>query len=749
MFKIRNLSLFLLIFYINSPVFSSDNDIYILKRFPDLILEISKIIEYDDLKYIISSNCYDYFSNEIMKNITKIIEVIQSNGYDFYKLGDEMECLEKNWTYLYFIYDESKEINSYGKKLSKFLGINKSYRGICLMNQCNNLINYFTNKYKLNQYIPKLTNNINIDLYGLNSLIINNFIKDYQNNPCINITSNITLNQLLICNKYIDFKILKNIIKFIIFYCILRLLITFYFHSIGNIDFKDIINSIIQFEEDEKKDEKNIKKEENENNYLTDNKDIKETKYYNIYKGLAFTTSIKYITTSKETKIIDQLLGIKFIILFFIIIYENSYIFAHIPNIGFSVYSFITGYSFFVIKFISYSYDLYKVICGAILGYVFMDYLKNHNQNNIKGIDIFKFYFLSLPFIISFIILHILQSYLSIIIGIYFFPSVQYDFFINEIFQKKCYKNPFQFLNPFNSIENIECYKAGYFCYSEFYCFIFITTLSFLLVKLEKKIIDFLVFSIYLIILVLLHSYNDVKVGDLDTLSKIYGNINMIREPHLFFLLHFLGFNFGIMYFYNYHLSYIYNEFLSKNDYYYMPFEYNYSLVKFLTQKHKYYRRIFGIIISLCIILFSFNYYFIRNYYVENNDIIFNVKENYLINFIFCYEGIIIGILFTFLLIIILICSTSPLWKKIFSNIIFLSLNKISFIIFNSCSLITTISFCTGNINPYFNLKNILLTSFPNFIFITIFSVIYGILIELPLRYFTNQFIFIKHIKNK
>ena len=91
MFKIRNLSLFLLIFYINSPVFSSDNDIYILKRFPDLILEISKIIEYDDLKNITSSNCYDYFSNEIMKNITKIIEVIQSNGYDFYKLGDEME----------------------------------------------------------------------------------------------------------------------------------------------------------------------------------------------------------------------------------------------------------------------------------------------------------------------------------------------------------------------------------------------------------------------------------------------------------------------------------------------------------------------------------------------------------------------------------------------------------------------------------------------------------------------------------
>ena len=69
--------------------------------------------------------------------------------------------------------------------------------------------------------------------------------------------------------------------------------------------------------------------------------------------------------------------------------------------------------------------------------------------------------------------------------------------------------------------------------------------------------------------------------------------------------------------------------------------------------------------------------------------------------------------------------------------------------LFNSCSLITTISFCTGNINPYFNLKNILLTSFPNFIFITIFSVIYGILIELPLRYFTNEFIFIKHIKNK
>ncbi len=744
MFKIRILFFFIFISYINSSI-PPEKDIFIQKEFQRLYLEISKKIEFDDLAKIISTNCFRYFRNELLDNITLVIEMIQNSGFDFNKLGDELECLGNNWTYLFFIYDEPKEINSYGRKLAKFLEIKKSYRGICIISECNDLLYYLKEKNKLNKILTKLSNVINIELFGINSLNFNYLIEDYQNNICLNISSTKTLNQMLICNKYIYYSTLKKIIIFIIIFCIIRVLITFYFHSIGYIDFKEFFNSIIEFEgDDENSIEESVKKEENGNNYLTENKDITETTYYNFFKGIALTTSLKYITNTKETKNIDQLLGIKVLILFFIIIYENSYTFFYIPNIGLSVYSFITGYSFFVVKFISYSYDFYKIICGAIIGYIFMDYLKNNKQSDISGIDILKFYIQSLPFVISFIILHIIQSYLAIIMGIYFYPSVQYEFFMNEIFQKTCYKNILQFFNPFFFEKNIDCYKAGFFCFSEFYCFLLVTTLSFALIKMEKKILEFLIFVIYLLFLILLYLYNNDKIGDYNSLSKIYGNINMIRKPHLFFLLYFLGFNFGIMYFYHNHLSYIYNEFLAKNESVYMPFQYNYSLVKFITQKHKYFRRIFGIITSFCIILFSFSYTFIRSYYSQTNDITFSIKENNVINFIYCYEGIIFGFLFTFLLMVLLICSTSPLWKKIFSNKILLSLNKISFIIFNCCSIITTISYCTGNVNPVFNLKNILLTSFPNFIFITFFSVIYGLLIELPLRYFTNEFLLIK-----
>jgi hypothetical protein len=738
MFKIGILSFCILISYIHY-IFSSDLESYILQNSRDIFLEFSKIIEYNDLIQITSTKCFNHIKDKVLINYNLTLELLQNTGFEYNKLGDELECLDNNWTYLFFEFEESKQINSYGRKLAKFLGLKKSYRGICLMNDCNDLISYFTEKYILNKYFPKLTNSINIKLFGKNSLYFKDLIENYQNNLCLNISSKMTLNQILICQKYIDYNTLKIVIMFLIIYCIIRVFITFYFHSIGYIDYEKCIGSIIQFQDNDNLTDSSVKNEENGNNYLIENKDISETKYYYLYKGLAITTSIKYITSSKESKIIDQLLGFKVLILFFIIIYENSYTFFYIPNIGLSVYSFLTGYSFFVIKFISYSYDFYKIICGAIIGYVFMDYFKNHKQSNISGINIIKFYLQSLSYIISFIILHIVQSYFPMIMGLYYFPSVQYEYFINEIFKKRCYKKPLEFFNPLTFEENPDCYKAAYFCFSELYCFLLVTTFSFILIKLEKKILDLLIFFIYIIIYVLLYLYNNDKSGDYNSLSKIYGNINMIRKPHLFFLLYFLGFNFGIMYFYHNHLAYIYNNYLSKDKPVYMPFQYNYSFVKFITQKHKYYRRIFGIIISICIILFSFNYTFIRSYYSQTNDITFSIQENNFINFIYCYEGIISGILFLFLLMIILICSTSPIWK-IFSNKIILSLNKISFIIFNSCSIITTISYCTGYINPYFDLKNILLTSFSNFILITIFSVIYGVLIELPLRYIINEY---------
>ena len=220
-----------------------------------------------------------------------------------------------------------------------------------------------------------------------------------------------------LCSKYKeDFLKLKYLKYILIIWIIIRIIISFHFITMGDPELKGLLGSIIQIDSDNSEELDNSKEDEKaSNNFLTENIDISQTKSYIFFKGLSFFSNIKYIS-SKESRNIEQLLGIKVYILFFIILCENSYSLLKIPNSGMSIYNIISNPLFCVIKFFSYSYDFYKIICGAILGYTFMDYLKIHKIQDINGMLIFKFYFKSLPYVISFLILHYLQSFFIIIV---------------------------------------------------------------------------------------------------------------------------------------------------------------------------------------------------------------------------------------------------------------------------------------------------------------------------------------------
>lgn len=717
---------------------NSDLSDFFQKKYYEIISLLSKQIDTKDIISLTNSKCYEYINSRISVNNSDsdysfFFDSISLSGYDYNKLGDEQECLENNWTYLFFLYKE--ELNNYGIKLSDFLDNKLLYKGICIFSECFDF--YFENNETINKLITKLTKIKEIKLYGFNQLIKNQTNPENEEQCYSKITS---MYQNHLCSKYKkDFEKLKYLKYILIIWIIIRIIISFHFITMGDPELKGLIGSIIQIDSDNSEEIDNSKEDEKaSNNFLTENIDISQTKFYIFSKGLSFFSNIKYMS-SKESINIEQLLGIKVYILFFIILCENSYSLLKIPNTGMSIYNIISNPLFCVIKFFSYSYDFYKIICGAILGYTFMEYLKIHKIKDINGMLIFKFYFKSLPYVISFLILHYLQSFF-IIIGEQFYPTIQFEFFNREIFNKTCFYKTYEiFLFPSSS--QTTCYKSAFFTVSEFYCFLLLTSFAFILVKLEKKIIDFFVFCIYLLFLFLLKFMFKDPVGNY-TIQKIYGNINMIRQPLLFIILYYLGFNFGIMFFYHNNLSYIYNEFLSKENYIYMPFSYNYYFMKCVNQIHKYLRRIIGIIVSILLLLVSLNYYFIRqNYIGEDNILFFNNKYN-LIDMIYLYEGIVSGFLFTILIIIILIASTFPLWKKLFSNDLILSLSKISFVIFNCITNIITITYCRGNINQQLNLKNIFLSSFPNFILIFGFSMIYGILIEIPLVFFTKEILF-------
>ena len=686
---------------------NSDLSYFFQKKYYEIITLLSQQIDIEDIIALTSSKCYEYINSRISTNNSDsdysfFFDSISLSGYDYNKLGDEQECLENNWTYLFFIYKE--ELNNSGIKLSNFLDNKLLYKGICIFSECFDF--YSENNETINKLITKLTKIKEIKLYGFNQLIKKQTNHENEEQCYSKITS---MYQNHLCSKYKeDFEKLKYLKYILIIWIIIRIIISFHFITMGDPELKG------------------------------ENVDISQTKSYIFSKGLSFFSNIKYIS-SKESRNIEQLLGIKVYILFFIILCENSYSLLKIPNSGMSIYNIISNPLFCVIKFFSYSYDFYKIICGAILGYTFMDYLKIHKIKDINGMLIFKFYFKSLPYVISFLILHYLQSFF-IIIGEQFYPTIQFEFFNREIFNKTCFYKTYEIF-LFSSSSQTTCYKSAFFSVSEFYCFLLLTSFAFILVKLEKKIVDFFVFCIYLLFLFLLKFIFKDPVGNY-TIQKIYGNINMIRQPLLFIILYYLGFNFGIMFFYHNNLSYIYNEFLSKENYIYMPFSYNYYFMKCLNQINKYLRRIIGIIVSILLLLVSLNYYFIRQNYIDKDNNFFFNNKNHWIDMIYLYEGIVSGFLFTILIIIILIASTFPLWKKLFSNDLILSLSKISFVIFNCITNIITITYCRGNINQQLNLKNIFLSSFPNFILIFSFSIVYGLLIELPLVFFTKEILF-------
>ena len=155
------------------------------------------------------------------------------------------------------------------------------------------------------------------------------------------------------------------------------------------------------------------------------------------------------------------------------------------------------------------------------------------------------------------------------------------------------------------------------------------------------------------------------------------------------------------------------------------------------------FKKISRILIFLLIILLAFNYTLLRKYddNDNNNNFILILKENEIIKFIYYFEGLFAGLLFVLFLLIFLIASNIEFLEKLFSNDISLSVNKLAFIIFNCTTSIIVIVYSSENYNSYFNIKNILLTSFPISIFIISFSLFYGILIELPITFYSNQFL--------
>ena len=279
------------------------------------------------------------------------------------------------------------------------------------------------------------------------------------------------------------------------------------------------------------------------------------------------------------------------------------------------------------------------------------------------------------------------------------------------------------------------CPRNTLFTISEFLCYIFILILMAIFLKVKSKILELIFFIFNLLILsstyILTPEGKDFKFY---TVSRLFGLSASIALPYLFFPLYYIGFNIGIIYYYNQNQAKIYNE-LNNEENSYIPFEYCFKLSLFIKGIKGKIKNCIMILCVIFIIIISNDFSFlIRN----KNELFFEI--NSLTRFLYVYDNILCGIFFSIFITIYLSLSSESFFRIIFSSDLLIFINKISFITFNI--FLTFLKIFHGFNIQTVNLStlNIILSSFSSYFNILCIIIIFTITIFFPIKwifYFT------------
>ena len=424
-----------------------------------------------------------------------------------------------------------------------------------------------------------------------------------------------------------------------------------------------------------------------------DNICFKIMSIFNLFKNLLLLNKKKEPLSDQNNLV--ELSLIRLIIIFFIMIGENSYIILKYVDKGMSLITLTHSFSFIFIKIGYISYEYYKIICGIIFGFKFMNYYKKSDNLGFKRI--FKFIFKFIPYLIIFLIIHFGLNYPIVYYVKYSFGNIRNNYLSEKMNECYCVKNikniflPITIMNKYNDTGiNIGqyngCFRYNLFTISEFFCYLMILFLVVILIKIKSKFLELFLFLSNFIVLFLLYFFTK-EVDDIKgeyTQSRLFGLSSSIARPYLFFPLYFIGFNIGIIYYYNLHEADTFNELnTSKNNYIF--FAYCYKINLLLGRINGKIKNTILLLCILFIILIS-SYYsiIINNLSGDKNQLIFTFEDKPMAKFMYIYEGTLSGLVFSIFIVIYLSCNPQSLFKIIFSSNFFMFGHKISFVLFNS-----------------------------------------------------------------
>ena len=497
---------------------------------------------------------------------------------------------------------------------------------------------------------------------------------------------------------------------------------------------------------------------ESENSLIQKEKKWEDLAWFKIFSSFDFLKNISLLNNKKEplsdqTSLIE-LNTLKILILFFILFGENCYVILKYIQNKLSILPFFREIGFIFIKIGMNSYESYKVICGVIFGFKFINFYNKSDKFTAK--KFFRFCTKPFPYILTFLIMHFLFNYPIFIFARKAHEDDYKNFYLSEIMcDYDCQVNQYNIFKIFSILGKYDyengvkqfngCIRPILFIISELICFYFIMILAAINISFKNRVINIIYIILFccIFLLLALTKFISLEAKDLVdefTISRLFGLSESLAMPYMFFGLYYIGFNLGIIYYY--HLNLISNKFIADNEEKnFLPFQYCFNISSYITKKRGTTKNIFIIIFFILMFGISSIYTIIVNN-INETEFVFTFEERSNMKYLCVYEGIIFGLFFACFLLFYLCLDNNTFFKNLLSSEFFIFSNKISFILFISFYSVLYY-FHIGEIMEIL-LKNfsVFKNSLTLFLISIVFSIVFSCVILFPIKWL---YLFISH----
>ena len=661
-----------------------------------------------------TKNLYQENGFIIKDKLGKLFDSIYTSGIIDLDIGFENKCLYNiNHSYFFLVMNEPVDLNykkskeyPYGNDYRDFIEDKIYTKELCWRNECYYAILLFLNKTINNRFYNNFEK-----LFGFKDLKIYHYhFNTSSKNEYTNIIKkNEHLESIIIIFIYI--------IGIRIFFTLVHIMLIQGEKNVNEFDYKII---------------------EEDNNKLIENYDnIKKGVCEVLTQNLSIFENISLLLKKNNYlfygKDIIPLNFILFINLFFIMISQCSYYFIINNKIGMTLINIMNN-NFFLIKITILAFENYKILSGILCGFKLMSYLKRFKN---KTFSIFIFFLYTIPYIFTFFFIFFFVEKLSKEYGNYISPTLRFQYKMESYYKNnKCFSdsNIFDFIvYPLIGYINKKygyntfCNRIILFSLTEFISFCYLLIILLLLFKIRNKKVDLVVYILNFILIILFYFFSIekeyVEKGKDYSISKIFGSTENISFLPFFFPLYYIGFNIGVMYFYFIN-STIY---INIKDADYLPLNYNLTILKFFDSMNQTIRNILMLLSLFSIIVLSYIYPYYRN-----NMFKLTIESNSVLQFFYVYESAFNGIFFSIFICCYLFNKNLPL--NIFQSEFFVSITRMSFIIFNLFNVIPNLFFSLNLIQIFMTYKNIFIISLTLFGINIVLSLIIAIMVFVPIR---------------